>query len=152
MAKTPEELRACNASAARRYRQKRGLNEDVRAKRRAGVKLWRERHPERARLIVMASVNKRAEYYKKKNRDLVLKSKFGITQATYDAMWSAQCGRCSICLKYLTKTHQNGAHIDHCHQTGKVRGILCGPCNRGLGMLQDNAMFMQRAWSYLQAV
>lgn len=55
-----------------------------------------------------------------------------------------QDSSCAICKKKLDKFH-----IDHDHQTMKVRGLLCGKCNRGIGLLQDSKEILQRAIDYL---
>jgi hypothetical protein len=58
--------------------------------------------------------------------------------------------KCQICNSQLDDTRAGKPHIDHNHITGKVRGILCGNCNRGLGYFHDNIETMGSAIEYLQ--
>lgn len=60
----------------------------------------------------------------------------------------SQDGRCKICGGILLGSN---AHVDHCHVTGKIRGILCGPCNRGLGLFRDSVTALRQAAIYLEA-
>lgn len=63
-----------------------------------------------------------------------------------------QGGLCAICKKEEFKmldTHMSGVNLDHNHRTGKVRGLLCHNCNRGLGLFQDSKEFLIGAWRYL---
>jgi len=83
-----------------------------------------------------------------------LKTKYGLTPEAYDEMLAAQAGCCAICgLKSGTEYHRSGRFIpltvDHCHETGVVRGLLCGQCNRGLGDFRDNLTNLERAIAYL---
>lgn len=71
--------------------------------------------------------------------------KYGITKKYFDNIQEAQLGKCAIC---NTSILQEG-HIDHCHTTGKVRGILCGKCNKGLGLFNDNVNYLTNAIKYL---
>jgi hypothetical protein len=73
---------------------------------------------------------------------------YGIDKATYDAMLAAQGGRCAICRRAPGVKSLN---IDHNHATGAVRGLLCGACNRGMGMLGDNAARLRKAAAYLES-
>ena len=57
----------------------------------------------------------------------------------WQALHDRAAGRCEICKNEFDRT----PHIDHDHETGKPRGLLCGKCNMGLGKLGDNAMRMQ---------
>ncbi len=75
-----------------------------------------------------------------------LKHSYGLSQRQYDTMVSLQNGRCSICSNTLTKSH-----IDHCHTTGKVRGILCPHCNLGIGHFLDNTRLLDSAITYLES-
>jgi hypothetical protein len=77
-----------------------------------------------------------------------LKNKFGITYADKMAMLAAQGGRCAGC-KSETPQHARGWAVDHCHATGKIRGILCQPCNIILGMAKDKPLTLERLSRYL---
>ena len=61
-----------------------------------------------------------------------LETRYGLTPSDVQAMLEKQGGACAICVLPLTKHH-----IDHCHTTGKVRGLLCHRCNTRLGGLDD---------------
>lgn len=73
---------------------------------------------------------------------------YGITSEDFDRMLAEQGGGCAIC---GATEHRNGRrlHVDHCHSTGKVRGILCEGCNKGLGHFADNVDRMIKATNYL---
>jgi len=81
------------------------------------------------------------------NRSKYLFNKFGITEEDYKLLLEKQDGKCSICKVVLENKYPN---IDHCHTTGKVRGILCNCCNRGLGYFKDNEDIMYSAIIYIQ--
>lgn len=82
------------------------------------------------------------------NRRENLKRKFGITPETYDLMLSAQGGRCAICAE--KNEGPRAFAVDHNHQTGKVRGLLCHNCNIGLGNLKDSKHLLLLAIKYLE--
>lgn len=69
--------------------------------------------------------------------DLRLRRTYGITLAEYDAIFKQQKARCAIC-KEPPKTGHNRLAVDHCHRSGKVRGLLCWICNRALGKFSDD--------------
>lgn len=73
---------------------------------------------------------------------------YDLTTEQYDQMAAGMNGQCPLC---LSAPGVRGWHVDHCHITGKVRGLLCGSCNRGLGQLQDNPEILRRAADYLEA-
>lgn len=106
-------------------------------------KAYRLRHPERVKAM-------RRKY----QRGYTLKHKFGITVEEYSRLLAAQGGKCAICKhkpegddRY--RTGKNLA-VDHCHRTGKVRGLLCDRCNRGLGHFRDDVEYLLQAVLYLQ--
>lgn len=78
-----------------------------------------------------------------------IKHTYGISIDDYNKMFINQEGRCAIC-----KTHQSelpkGLHIDHCHKTNKVRGLLCFKCNSGIGKLNDDVEILKSAIQYLE--
>lgn len=88
-----------------------------------------------------------------KRRDL--KERYGMDTSAYMAMLEKHRFVCAICEK--PETNINGPSrkvkslsIDHCHTTGKVRGMLCGNCNRGLGFFGDDPAVLKRAIAYLK--
>ena len=74
-----------------------------------------------------------------------LTRRYGIGAEEVDALLAGQGGVCAICKRVPTSPH-----VDHCHRTGKVRGILCGPCNQGLGQFQDDVEVVGEALNYLK--
>lgn len=91
-----------------------------------------------------------------KSRKSALKNKYGITDAKYKSVLAAQGGSCAICGNGHNVTSKLGyavkLHIDHCHTTGKLRGILCVKCNSGLGHFDDNLEGLMKAVRYLEGV
>ena len=76
-----------------------------------------------------------------------LKRRYGITIDDYDAMLLAQSGGCAICGR---KSSSRGRlHVDHSHEFGYVRGLLCDSCNSGIGRFKDNSELLNRAAEYL---
>ena len=74
--------------------------------------------------------------------------KYGITLAQKEQMVTAQNGCCAICDKPLSG--YKNSHVDHDHNTGKVRAILCNKCNLGIGHLNDSVYIVDRALTYLK--
>lgn len=66
----------------------------------------------------------------------------------YDSLLALQGGACAICR--TTNSGKRMFHIDHCHTTGKVRGLLCSNCNVGIGNLRDNIDILKSAVAYLE--
>ena len=77
-----------------------------------------------------------------------LKQKYGIDVEEYNRLFEAQKGCCKICNKHQTEFKKK-LSVDHNHTTGKVRGLLCDSCNRGLGFLQDSPNTVASALEYL---
>jgi hypothetical protein len=96
--------------------------------------------------------------YRAKNKDRVLeierKSKlkmtYGITVEQYDALLTRQNSKCAVCAAKKPGGRTKMFFIDHCHNSGKVRGLLCMRCNTGLGLFLDNPKFLSNAISYLK--
>ena len=88
-------------------------------------------------------------YNYEKDRDAKLRAAYGISYGEYQLMLEAQQGACAIC--GTTSTGKRKAfHVDHCHHTGKVRGLLCSNCNTGIGGLRDDIGLLKRAIEYLE--
>ncbi len=87
-------------------------------------------------------------------RRIDLKKNFGITLEYYNEMLKDQNDVCAICKQPETKLDYRTKKllplsVDHCHTTGKIRGLLCADCNRALGMLSDSTEVLQNAIIYL---
>ena len=80
-------------------------------------------------------------------------AKHGMTLDTYNSMLAQQNGKCAICKKMPEGKGVSRANlvIDHDHRTGKIRGLLCDFCNRGLGIFRDDPSLLETAASYLRA-
>ncbi|MER5212709.1 endonuclease VII domain-containing protein [Streptomyces sp. NPDC002838] len=75
-----------------------------------------------------------------------LERQYGITEADRDELISSQAGVCRICLA------APAAHVDHCHNTGRVRGVLCFSCNAALGQFKDRPDVIRRAAAYVEGI
>lgn len=80
-------------------------------------------------------------------RAVKLKRRYGITTQHYDDLLIEQDYKCVICgTEYRCDKR---LHVDHDHETGDVRGLLCGECNRGIGMFKDSQKLLKNAINYL---
>ena len=86
-----------------------------------------------------------------------MEKRYGITKEQYDILRAKQNYCCSICLKNekdvpkgFAKTHETALHVDHDHDTGKIRGLLCTSCNTMLGQAHDDCEVLKRAIDYLE--
>jgi len=87
-----------------------------------------------------------------KVRQTAVKYKYGLEWDEYLAMHEKAQGRCEICskpLSLLSSSNTETAYVDHCHDTGQVRGLLCRVCNVALGALKDSRLHLQKAIDYL---
>lgn len=106
---------------------------------------------------VITEENKdRAEYAREwrknnpdKSKNSWLRKKYGITLIEYNQMLESQNGVCKICEKSGLNSSGN-LHVDHCHTTNKVRGLLCARCNIALGNLNDDPELFRKAIKYLE--
>lgn len=82
-----------------------------------------------------------------------LRRTYNITLEEYQKIFDAQNGVCYICKQPETCRAKNGIKnlaVDHCHKTGKVRGLLCTNCNKTLGNVKDNIGLLQKMVAYLK--
>lgn len=100
-------------------------------------KNWASRHPDRI-------------------RDLNLRMCYGITLIQYNEILASQNGMCAVCNATDSGPSRKGSskmeplYVDHCHQTGKIRGLLCRKHNTGLGYFSDDISILQRIIDYLK--
>lgn len=96
----------------------------------ANARNWRARNPEKVRISAL-------RHYVRKH--------YGMTLEEYNAL--TQNARCAICRKKI----KPGKHcLDHCHESGRVREVLCGKCNTGLGCFRDDPELLELAAEYLR--
>jgi hypothetical protein len=88
---------------------------------------------------------RRSNFHKDAPTNKRLQYLYGITLEKYNEMIAAQKGVCLIC--NIPKNER--LHVDHCHKTKNVRGLLCGSCNRMLGLAKDDTMVLMKAIQYL---
>jgi len=100
--------------------------------------------------------------WRSKNRDLNryyrVKERFGLDRNEYEKLLRIQDNKCAICNKpqneRINKKNRESIprslHVDHNHETGKVRGLLCGNCNRGLGTFKEDVNLLELAIAYLK--
>ena len=110
---------------------------------------WRENNKERLKELRRSwyEKNKDRPDYKENNYISGIKKRYGITIGEVTQLLSKQSNKCAICGN--TFVIRKNTHIDHCHTTGKVRGILCEGCNIGLGVFKDDTSLLQKAINYL---
>lgn len=80
--------------------------------------------------------------------------KYGLSEAQFEYLMQRSGNRCEVCGSPPTETSGPGMrlHIDHCHNTGRVRGVICANCNRALGQVKDSAERLRALAHYLENV
>ena len=155
-----EDQREKAREATRRWRERN--REAFNAAARENQRKWRAENPEihRARAKAWKAANKERfdERHKKwcaanrerlnaQGRAAYYRQKYGLTIEERNAMLETQGGVCAVCEQ--VETARRGWAVDHCHKTGKVRGILCQACNLVLGHADDDIERLQRMIDYL---
>jgi hypothetical protein len=130
--------------------------------RQARNKEWRKNNPDVVKAYTQKSRSKPEVAAKKKeyqnankekhkvlNTDARLKREYGIDLNRYNQMFEEQNGCCKICNQHQSNFSRAFA-VDHCHATGKVRGLLCFKCNTALGKFNDDITLLKNAIKYLK--
>ncbi len=141
-------------SARRRYQEKRADPNWVAEQRARGRAAYREQAKDPKYL---AQRRRRSAEWVRENRKKMkrvarksqLKRSYGLTEQEYEALLKKQDYRCAICRAKNGLVGRGCLAVDHCHDTGKVRGLLCGKCNRGLGFFQHDSKLLRKAIGYL---
>lgn len=107
-----------------------------------------EKNREKRNAYQYAWKAKNPEKWKANQRKAALKRKFGITVEEYERFMVLQDRKCKIC----KMDGQDTLAVDHDHKTGKIRGLLCGECNMGLGKFKDDPLLLEAAIEYLKSV
>jgi len=130
----PEKAKKSSLKRSRKYERTHKRWKDP--KRNARAVKWAKEHPERV-------------------AEIVRKHNYGISPEEYKEKLKKQKNRCALCGN--KETHKDGRSgkvrdlsVDHDHKTNKLRGLLCGNCNRGLGMFKDSIDLLLKAIKYLK--
>ena len=116
---------------------------------------WKRENPDRLKEHRRTAKNKYHHLSKEQRKEWGLKSNYGITYEQFDAMLESQNGLCRICgiemVVWEGKGRPDCACVDHCHETGVIRGLLCGSCNRAIGLFNDDPELLIKASQYLSS-
>jgi hypothetical protein len=93
-------------------------------------------------------INNKESFYRSV-RDRNLKQKYGINLNEYQILLESQNGCCAICRKPTSILKSPTLKVDHCHKTGRIRGLLCSNCNMTLGLIYDDVDILKRMIDYL---
>jgi hypothetical protein len=125
------------------------MSEEEKERRRAYFtayrKVWRAENKERDRAMSRKTQAKQYEMDPVKHRQRSAAARYGITVPEYLALIESRSGVCDACGLVSAKT----LHIDHCHATGKIRGVLCHNCNTALGNVKDDPRRLRSLIDYL---
>jgi len=124
-------------------------------------KIYKQTHPEiidriqkkyteTHRKEINARSNLYSHNHRKQKKENELKRRYGLSITEYNNLLLSQDNRCAICGQFLDLTNPRDICIDHNHQTGVIRGILCHKCNLAIGLLRDNPEYTNNATIYLK--
>ncbi len=134
--------KGCRCVCCKGYKSQERLREGDKPKIRA--RAWRLKNPDRSRA--------NAKSYQKRHPEKVLewrlRNRYGITVETYNNLLEKQNHVCAIC--FQKPKHRKRLAVDHCHGTGKIRGLLCMDCNLALGLMKDSTEMLDNCIKYLK--
>lgn len=133
------DCKGCHSLAHRKWY---GENRDTEI---ARVKRWQQENKERVNASQRRRRAERGDEYKRKEREGHLLRKYGIRLRDFETLIFAQMGLCAIC----GRNERQRLHVDHDHRTGVVRGLLCGKCNKAIGLLEEEPTILRSAENYL---
>lgn len=114
----------------------------TRTRRKKAGDVYRQREAERKR----TAYHKKREHFATKNREKHLWLTYGLTMKDYENLLDFQDWSCAICFAHFV---DGKANVDHCHSTGRVRGLLCHNCNTSIGLMKESIENLKSAISYL---
>lgn len=117
------------------------------------VKVARDRYLKKNRKIIAQRTKdwrqNNPEFLKERRPHWHRKTIYGISELQFMQMYQKQNGKCAIC-SHKPKENQKNLCVDHCHSTGKFRGLLCQSCNRGIGLIGESTEKLTKAIKYLE--
>ena len=119
---------------------------------------WRDKNPEKVQRSVKEHYRKHINEYKNRAQQCYLRNpekwnlrRYRMTPEEYEKLLKIQNGVCAICLNVESIKRKKRLSVDHNHQTGKIRGLLCSKCNNGIGWFKEDLVILNRAVEYLRA-
>ena len=118
----------------------------------AYVKEWRSKNPEKQRAYVRKYNAAHKEAHAASNAAWKMKRLYGLSLEDFGGLWAAQGFVCAVCgsVPRAMKGGRDGRCVDHDHETGRVRGILCNGCNMALGYVRDSPATLRALAEYLE--
>lgn len=143
--------RQCRSAKDRQRREGRSPEEREKESTRRAAKHARLSAEERKARVDEARAWRRANpaEARRRMREQWLRAEYGIGVAEVEAILVAQGGGCAVCGFSDRSNPKMFPHVDHCHQTGKVRGVVCNNCNVGMGHFRDDPALIRAAMAYL---
>jgi hypothetical protein len=132
-----QRYRQKDLEAYRKLKREYARTPEERKKRREYMRVWREANREHHNELARQSHARNKHKHVDRNRNYHLVATFGITLERKHEMMAAQDGKCLICIRPFTLTGGGRPHVDHCHATDVIRGILCNICNTKLGWFEQ---------------
>lgn len=117
-----------------------------------GLQYWCrecENRANRERYVPKPKKKRNPEEVKRNARDRMLRHRYGITLDEVNKIYEDQNGKCAICYIKRPKKGVTGLYVDHCHETGRVRGLLCPNCNAAIGKFKEDTKTLKSAIQYL---
>jgi Recombination endonuclease VII len=149
-------VKSSTNSISKRSNKKYKTEEERISAKNATQRRYRERNKHKERAYYLKTRDSRLARERQRRTDdpslsrkYNLKKMYGITLDQFAAMLAEQGSVCAIC-KADTPRGKGAWHVDHCHSTGRVRGLLCHDCNTGIGKLKDSPQLLRDAISYLE--
>lgn len=150
-------LKFCPGEDCKEWKSRADFNKDAKSpdglgyRCRACRKKYRRKQEVKARtsLYNKRYADQNPELMKRKDRKNSLKRFWNMSIEDYETLLAAQNGTCAICPKTESNPHKRLC-IDHCHTTGKIRGLLCDNHNRAMGLFKDSIEDLQKAIDYLK--
>lgn len=112
------------------------------------VKRWRREHADQIKASQRKYYLRFRNRFKRSNQHNRLVLRYGITLQAYKILFKLQRGKCAICRRKARRGKRRLA-VDHCHTTRLIRGLLCGKCNSGIGMLRESPSIIWKALKYI---
>jgi len=114
------------------------------------VKKWNEKNKAKRKLYMSQYCEENWEILRIKWKEKNLQKLYNFSYEEYTKLLVEQDNKCAICQYESKPTDKFTLCVDHDHETGKVRGLLCNNCNRSLGLLKDNIIVLNNAIKYLE--